>query len=139
MYSQEDIFKALQAGTNPEDMIRQFTDNMNAAIAQKKAEDQKKNQAYARKVAKMQAIIDEVFDFMKEFYPSLPITDDLRDGVDAHDLIESLDESVHQVAQLSAMFGDIMNEKKPQQSITIKKAIDSDDALNKFLKSNGLK
>lgn len=138
MYSQEDIFKALQAGTNPEDMIRQFTDNMNAAIAQKKAEDQKKNQAYARKVAKMQAIIDEVFDFMKEFYPSLPITDDLRDGVDAHDLVESLDDSVRQVEQLTSMFGGLVNEK-PQQSITIKKAIDSDDALNKFLKSNGLK
>lgn len=138
MYSQEDILKALQAGTNPEDMIRQFTDNMNAAIAQKKAEDQKKNQAYARKVAKMQAIIDEVFDFMKEFYPSLPITEDLRDGVDAHDLVESLDDSVRQVEQLTAMFGGIMNEK-PQQNITIKKTINSDDALNKFLKSNGLK
>lgn len=138
MYSQEDIFKALQAGTNPEDMIRQFTDNMNAAIAQKKAEDQKKNQAYARKVAKMQAIIDEVFDFMKEFYPSLPITDDLRDGVDAHDLVEALDDSVRQVEQLTSMFGGLVNEK-PQQSITIKKAINSDDALNNFLKSNGLK
>lgn len=138
MYKQEDILKALQAGANPDDLVRQFTDAMNAAINQKNAEDQKRRQAYARKVAAMEAIIGDVFAFLKEFYPELPLTDDLRDGVDAHVILEGLDESVAEAKQFLNMFNAPAAKPQVTKKPTINiKADTSDDVLNRFLQSNG--
>jgi GTP1/Obg family GTP-binding protein len=128
MYNVEELYKALQAGASADDMVRQFTDAMNAAIRQKNEDDQKTKQTYARKVAAMQAIIGDLCDFLVEFYPELPITDDLRGSIDATDILESLDEAVNQVRSVTNFVKNIPVEKhKPNE-----------DAIARFLKANGL-
>ena len=58
MVKQEDILKMLQEGADAGELAQQFADALNAAIAEKNAQA-------TQKVAKMQAIIDESFDFIE--------------------------------------------------------------------------
>lgn len=140
MYKQEDIFKALQAGANPDDLVRQFTDAMNAAINQKNAEDQKKKATYAQKVARMQEIIDTIGDYFKDFYPGLP-AEGLSDFASANALVEEIDETIDKLMQVQDTFSQFMNpptgDKKGQLAAAPTKK-DAEAALQKFLKSNGL-
>ena len=141
MYKQEDIFKALQAGANPDDLVRQFTDAMNAAINQKNAEDQKKKATYAQKVARMQEIIDAIGDYFKDFYPGLP-AEGLSDYADANALVEEIDETIDKLMQVQDTFSQFMNpptgDKKGQLAAAMPNKKDAEAALQKFLKSNGL-
>ena len=141
MYKQEDIFKALQAGANPDDLVRQFTDAMNAAINQKNAEDQKKKATYAQKVARMQEIIDAIGDYFKDFYPGLP-AEGLSDYADANALVEEIDETIDKLMQVQDTFSQFMNpptgDKKGQLAAAAPNKKDAEAALQKFLKSNGL-
>lgn len=141
MYKQEDIFKALQAGANPDDLVRQFTDAMNAAISQKNAEDQKKKATYAQKVARMQEIIDTIGDYFKDFYPELP-AEGLSDYADANALVEETDKAIEGVIQMQDTFARFMNpptgDKKGQLAAAAPTKQDAEMALQKFLKSNGL-
>lgn len=133
MYKQEDIFKALQAGANPDDLVRQFTDAMNAAINQK-------NATYAQKVARMQEIIDAIGDYFKDFYPGLP-AEGLSDYADANALVAEIDETIDKLMQVQDTFSQFMNpptgDKKGQLAAAPLKK-DAETALRKFLKSNGL-
>lgn len=141
MYKQEDIFKALQAGANPDDLVRQFTDAMNAAISQKNAEDQKKKATYAQKVARMQEIIDTIGDYFKDLYPELP-AEGLSDYADANALVEEVDKAIEGVIQMQDTFARFMNpptgDKKGQLAAAASTKQDAEMALKKFLKSNGL-
>ena len=141
MYKQEDIFKALQAGANPDDLVRQFTDAMNAAINQKNAEDQKKKATYAQKVARMQEIIDAIGDYFKDFYPGLP-AEGLSDYADANALVEEIDETIDKLMQVQDTFSQFMNpptgDKRGQLAAAAPTKKDAEAALQKFLKSNGL-
>lgn len=132
MYDVNELYKALQAGANPDDMVRQFTDAMNAAIKQKNEEDQKAKQNYARKVAAMQAIIGDLCDFLVEFYPELPVTNDLRGSIDATDILESLDDAVE---QLKTVTNFVKKQIPVEKHINIKP---NEDAIARFLKANGL-
>ena len=132
MYDVNELYKALQAGANADDMVRQFTDAMNAAIRQKNEDDQKAKQSYARKVAAMQAIIGDLVDFLVEFYPELPITDDLRGSIDATDILESLDDAVNQLKNVTNF---VKKQIPVEKQINIKP---NEDAIARFLKANGL-
>lgn len=141
MYRQEDILKALQEGADASALAQQFADALNAAIAQKNAEDAAKNQKVAEKMARMQAIIDEVFDFVDEFYPDLGIPADAREAITAEAMVDELDKTVAELAQLSKflkanknIFGEVPVVKVQKSAAPVGNA----DAIANFLKANGL-
>lgn len=141
MFRQEDILRQLQEGADAGALAQQFTDALNAAIAQKNAEDAAKNQKVAEKMARMQAIIDEVFDFMDEFYPEFKVPADAREAITAEGLVDELDKTVAELAQFSKflkanqnIFGEVPVVKVQKAAAPTAKA----DAIADFLRANGL-
>ena len=95
MYNMNDILAQLQSGQSAEEIAKSFTDALNAAI-------QKQNEATARRKAKisdMANLIDDIVDFIREYYPEilpedadLDITDD-----EVAELIDELDTAIPQL------------------------------------------
>jgi predicted secreted protein len=131
MFRQEDILRQLQEGADAGALAQQFTDALNAAIAQKNAEDAAKNKKIAEKVARMQAIVDEVFDFVDEFYPDFKVPEDLKAQVNGEMIVDAMEQAMDEVAQLTAF---MKNHNMQLQKRPTAKA----DAIADFLRANGL-
>lgn len=144
MVKQEDILKMLQEGADAGAIAQQFTDALNGAIAEKKAADEKKNAQVAQKVAKMQAIIDEAFDFIDEYYPDFKVPQEMRDEFTAEAVIDAMDQAAEDIKQLMSFAKSLKNdpvfqkvmEDKPARN-KISRAVKGDPILD-FLKANGL-
>ena len=134
MVRQEEIFKQLQEGADPDVLAQQFADALNAAIAQKNTEDAAKNQKVAEKIARMQAIIDEVFDFINDFYPDFAVSKKAREHVTADSIVDAFDEAVAEAKRLEALFHNILVAK---DKVNARKGA-SPDAIAEFLRANGL-
>ena len=144
MVKQEDILKALQEGADAQAMAQQFADALNAAIAQKNELDAKKNARVAQKVAKMQAIINETFDFIDEYYPDMKVPKEIREEITAEAIIDVIDQAEKEIKELTDFTKSLKNE------IAFQKAIEEKIAGNQikrpvvrepiadFLKANGL-
>lgn len=135
MFRQEDILRQLQEGVEAGALAQQFTDALNAAIAQKKAEDAAKNQRIAEKVARMQAIVDEMFDFIDEFYPEFAVPAELRNEVTGESIVDTMEQAKQEVAQLTSF---MQNRQKPTMKIKPAAPTVKADAIAEFLKANGL-
>lgn len=132
MFRQEDILRQLQEGVEAGALAQQFTDALNAAIAQKKAEDAAKNQRIAEKVARMQAIVDEMFDFIDEFYPEFAVPAEARNEVTGESIVDTMEQAKQEIAQLTSFM------KKPTVKIKPAAPTVKADAIAEFLKANGL-
>lgn len=144
MVRQEDIFKQLQEGADPGVLAQQFTDALNAAIAQKNTEDAKKNAQMTQKVAKMQAIIDEAFDFIDEYYPDFKVPAEMREEFTAESVIDAMDQAAEDIKHLVAfskslkndpLFQKVMEDKTAHTKLS--RAVKG-DPIAEFLRANGL-
>lgn len=103
MYNINDILAQLQGGQSAESIAQAFADTLNAAIA-KQNEEVVKAAARQEKVNWMCDIIEEIIEFVKEFYPELiPADTDLDfSESDVEDLIDELDAAIPQLVQLTS-------------------------------------
>lgn len=132
MFRQEDILRQLQEGVEAGAIAQQFTDALNAAIAQKNAEEAAKNKRIAEKVARMQAIVDEVFDFVDEFYPEFAVPVEARNEVTGESIVDTMEQAKQEIAQLTSFM------QKPTMKIKPAAPTVKADAIAEFLKANGL-
>ena len=144
MVKQEDIFKQLQEGADPSVLAQQFADALNAAIAEKNTADAKKNAQAAQKVAKMQAIIDEAFDFIDEYYPDFKVPKEMREEFTAESVIDAMDQAAEDIKHLVAFSKSLKNDPLFQKVMEDKTAHTKlnravkGDPIAEFLRANGL-
>ena len=144
MVKQEEILKMLQEGADAGALAQQFADALNAAIAEKNAADAKKNAQVAQKVAKMQAIINETFDFIDEYYPDMKVPKEMREEITAEAVIDAMDQAAEEIKQLVSFTKTLKNdpffqkvmEDKPAHN-KISRAVKG-DPIAEFLRANGL-
>lgn len=140
MVKQEEIFKMLQEGADAGELAQQFADALNAAIAEKNAADAKKNAQATQKVAKMQAIINEIFDFIDEYYPDMKVPKEMREEITAELVIDEMDKAAEEIKQLVSFTKTLKNDPFFQRVMEDKPAHNklSRDPIADFLKANGL-
>lgn len=160
MYNMNDILTQLQGGQSADQIAKSFTDALNAAI-QKQSEQNEANARRKAKISDMADLIEDIVDFIDEYYPELlPEDMDLEiTEADVAELIDELDAAIPQLVQLtSALKGLEELAAKPVSKVepigtakmTIKrpgaepvtfeaKDVSFGDAMEKFFRQNGLK
>ena len=130
MFNTENILNMLQSGQDADAIAKQFTEALNQAIAQQKAQDN-----FNEKVEFMQEIIDDLFDFIEEFYPDMEVSG-ARKEVDPVEIVRGLDDTYKEVSRIKKM----LQAKKvvPVSKLQPKPATGGTDAIAEFLKRNGL-
>ena len=129
MFSQDKILAMLQAGQDADTIAKQFADALNAAVQTNAAQSK-----FDEKVAYMDNIIDDLFDFIHAFYPDMDVAN-ARDEIDSADIVRGLDEAYKEVLRLKSMLKSGAPVRKP--NIVSKRG--SEDAIAAFLQANGLK
>ena len=158
MVNQNDIFTALQNGEDPQALANSFADALNAAIKQKAEADAKaaeeakaKQKAESIRQDKLDfaaGIIEDVMDFLEEFYPDI-YDEDLRKAATEHPelLVNAFDQAEAEVKRMKPLFdelerlvhaldsdGDSDKNMKPTP-----RPVRSINPIEDFLKMNGLK
>lgn len=136
MYSVNDILSLLEKGEKPETIAQNFTDILNAAIDQKKKDDEKAAKKKAEEEAKqklqetkkreLQTILDEIQMWCKTYYPELEIEGSLK----AEEVMPIFDGTVGSWKEFNKFFAKVPVEKKKDTE----KAVSADKAINDFLK-----
>lgn len=151
MINQNDIFTALQNGEDPEVIANSFTDALNAAIKQKAEADaelkaKKAENARQEKLDFAASLIEDIMDFLEEFYPDI-YDEDMRNAATEHPemLVDAFDQAEAEVKRMKPLFNEL------ERLIS---ALDSDgdkdmkptpiptparNPIEDFLKMNGLK
>ena len=140
MVEQKEILKMLQEGADAGELAQQFADALNAAIAEKNAADAKKNAQATQKIAKMQAIINEIFNFIDEYYPDMKVPKEMREEITAEAVIDAMDQAAEEIKQLVSLTKTLKNDPLFQKVMEDKPARNkiSRDPIADFLKANGL-
>jgi hypothetical protein len=150
MYNVNDILARLQNGESADVIAQSFADALNGALQKQQEEKAMAAKRHEDKVAALTAIVDDVIDFIEEFYPEM-----IPEGMDfefsAEDIegtIQALDDSMPQFIELNAALSDLQAlTKKPEADRVIAKAerkpatfaaAVNGDAITNFLKANGL-
>jgi hypothetical protein len=150
MYNVNDILARLQNGESADAIAQSFADALNGAIQKQQEEKAMAAQRHEDKVAALTAIVDDVIDFIEEFYPEM-----IPEGMDfefsAEDIegtIQALDESMPKFVELNAALSNLEAlTKKPEADRVVAKvdckpatftAAVGGDAIANFLKANGL-
>ena len=144
MYNINDILAQLQSGQSADEIAKSFTDTLNAAI-QKQNEQNERRKA---KISDMTSLIEDVFDFISEYYPEVMPKDmdlDITEA-DVAELIDELDTTIPQLASAFKDFEELTvkpigtTKKHPgAKSVTFKaEDFSFGDAMEKFFKQNGL-
>lgn len=136
MYSVNDILSLLEKGEKPETIAQNFTDILNAAIDQKKKDDEKAAKKKAEEEAKqklqetkkreLQTILDEIQMWCKTYYPELEIEGSLK----AEEVMPIFDGTVGSWKEFNKFFANVPIEKKKDTE----KVVNADKAINDFLK-----
>ena len=151
MINQNDIFTALQNGEDPQVLANSFADALNAAIKQKAEADaelkaKKAENARQEKLDFAASLIEDIMDFLEEFYPDI-YDEDMREAATSHPemLVDAFDHAEAEVKRMKPMFDEL------ERLIS---ALDSDgdkdmkptpiptparNPIEDFLKMNGLK
>ena len=152
MVNQNDIFTALQNGEDPQALANSFADALNAAIKQKAEADAKaaeeakaKQKAESIRQDKLDfaaSIIEDIMDFLEEFYPDV-YDKDMREAATSHPelLVNAFDQAEAEVKRMKPLFDELER---------LAKALDEDkdlkptstptrNPIEDFLKMNGLK
>lgn len=129
----EDILKRLMNGESADAIAKEFTDALNNAMqemkAQKEAEFQK-----TQKLMDTQNLIDVVIDYTKKYYPEV-VADIKEFDLSAEELIEALDTSLPKIVELNNA---VVELDKLLTPVAKKPAADAEDSILRFLKLNGL-
>ena len=154
MINQNDIFTALQNGEDPEAIANSFTDALNAAIKQKadadvKAAEEAKAKQKAENVRQEKldfaaSIIEDIMDFLEEFYPDV-YDEDMREAATSHPelLVNAFDQAEAEVKRMKPLFDELERlakaldedkDLKPTPTLTSVR-----NPIEDFLKMNGLK
>lgn len=136
MYSVNDILSLLEKGEKPEVIAQNFTDILNAAIDQKKKDDEKAAKKKAEEEAKqklqetkkreLQTILDEIQIWFQTYYPELEIQTSLK----AEEVMPIFDDTAGSLKEFNKLFAKVPIEKKKDTE----KAVSADKAINDFLK-----
>ena len=147
MYNVNDILARLQNGESADAIAQSFADALNGAIQKQQEEKAKRHED---KVAALTDIIDDVINFIEEFYPDMiPNGVDLEfNAEDVEGVIEALDDSIPKFKELGAALAELEAlTKKPEADRVVAKpnskpatftATVNGDAITNFLKANGL-
>lgn len=162
MFNIDEILAELAAGKSIEEIAQNAADVLNAAKAQhdkqeaeRKAreeaarkEEEKKKAAAAlqkkRKANSATAIMNSMFDFMDEFYPGFFSPKDIADfhrGFDAEAFVDAIDETVKMIKELPSVdkaLAEAGDRKNVSVKLTKEEEKELEDAIQKFLKENGL-
>lgn len=150
MYNVNDILARLQNGESADAIAQSFADALNGALQKQQEEKAMAAKRHEDKVAALTDIIDDVIDFIEEFYPEMiPAGMDFEfSAEDVEDVIKALDDSMPQFIELSAALSDLQAlTKKPEADRVVAKvdrkpatftAAVNGDAIANFLKANGL-
>lgn len=130
MFSTENILNMLQSGQDADAIAAQFASALNQALAQQKAQGQ-----YAEKIEFMEGIIDDLFDFIEEFYPDMDVTE-ARNEIDAEEIVKGLDDAYREVVRLKQMLQVRKAAANKIQPTAV--PVHTGDAITDFLKRNGL-
>ena len=150
MYNINDILAQLQSGQSADEIAKSFTDVLNAAI-QKQNEQTKADERRKAKISDMTNLIEDVIDFISEYYPEVMPKDmdlDITE-TDVAELIDELDTTIPQLASAFKDFEELTSSKgEPIDTAKKSPAIKSvtfeakdcsfGDAMEKFFKQNGL-
>ena len=147
MYNINDILAQLQSGQSADEIAKSFTDALNAAI-QKQNEQTKANERRKAKICDMTNLIEDVFDFISEYYPEVMPKDMDLDITEAEvaELIDELDTTIPQLVSAFKGFEELTvkpigtTKKHPgAKSVTFKaEDFSFGDAMEEFFKQNGL-
>ena len=143
MYDVNDILARLQNGENADAIAQEFADVLNDAI-QKRNEEKAAADRKANKVATLTYILDEIIEFVEEFYPELIVDEDLEvTPEDVERIIEVLDVYAPKFKELNAALAHLEplpskpSTPSPKKAIPVSFTIDT-DPINTFLKQHGL-
>ena len=113
MINQNDIFTALQNGEDPEAIANSFTDALNAAIKQKAEADaelkaKKAENARQEKLDFAASLIEDIMDFLEEFYPDI-YDEDMRNAATEHPemLVDAFDQAEAEVKRMKPLFNEL--------------------------------
>ena len=150
MINQNDIFTALQNGEDPEAIANSFTDALNAAIKQKAEADAELKAKKAENVRQEKldfaaSLIEDIMDFLEEFYPDV-YDEDMREAATSHPelLVNAFDQAEAEIKHMKPLFDELER---------LTKALEDSDKdlkptsiptharnpIEDFLKMNGLK
>ena len=147
MYNINDILAQLQSGKSADEIAKSFTDTLNAAIQKQKEQSERRK----AKICDMTNLIEEINDFLNEYYPEVMPKDVDLDITEA-EVAELIDELDTAIPQLVSAFKDLekltvshvepisTTKKRPNVKSVTFKAEDCSfgDAMEKFFKQNGL-
>ena len=127
MYSVNDILSLLEKGEKPEVIAQNFTDILNAAIDQKKKDEEEANKKLQEtKKRELQTILDEIQMWFNTYYPELRIQTSLK----AEEVMPIFDDTAGSLKEFNKLFAKVPTEKKKDTE----KNINADKAINDFLK-----
>ena len=150
MVNQNDIFTALQNGEDPEAIANSFTDALNAAIKQKAEADakaaeaakakQKAENARQEKLDFAASLIEDIMDFLEEFYPDV-YDEDMREAATSHPevLVDAFDHAEAEVKRMKPLFDELERLAKALDEDKDLKPTPTRNPIEDFLKMNGLK
>ena len=152
MINQNDIFTALQNGEDPEAIANSFTDALNAAIKQKAEADeaakakQKAENARQEKLDFAASLIEDIMDFLEEFYPDI-YDEDMREAATSHPemLVDAFDHAEAEVKRMKPMFDELerlisaLDSDGDKDMKPTPRPARSANPIEDFLKMNGLK
>ena len=156
MVNQNDIFTALQNGEDPEVIANSFTDALNAAIKQKADADakaaeeakakQKAENARQEKLDFAASLIEDIMDFLEEFYPDI-YDEDMREAATSHPemLVDAFDHAEAEVKRMKPMFDELerlisaLDSDGDKDMKPTPRPVRSANPIEDFLKMNGLK
>ena len=136
MVNQNDIFTALQNGEDPQVLANSFADALNAAIKQKAEADakaaeeakakQKVENVRQEKLDFAAGIIEDIMDFLEEFYPDV-YDEDMRNAAAEHPemLVNAFDQAEAEIKRMKPLFNELDR---------LISALDSDDDGDKDMK-----
>ena len=150
MVNQNDIFTALQNGEDPQVIANSFADALNAAIKQKaeadaKAAEEAKAKQKAENVRQEKldfaaSIIEDIMDFLEEFYPDV-YDEDMRNAATSHPevLVDAFDNAEAEVKRMKPLFDELERLAKALDDDKDLKPTPARNPIEDFLKMNGLK
>ena len=156
MINQNDIFTALQNGEDPQVLANSFADALNAAIKQKaeadaKAAEEAKAKQKAENVRQEKldfaaSIIEDIMDFLEEFYPDV-YDEDMRKAATEHPemLVDAFDQVETEVKRMKPLFNELerlvsaLDDDGDKDMKPTPRPVRSANPIEDFLKMNGLK
>ena len=156
MINQNDIFTALQNGEDPQVLANSFADALNAAVKQKAEADakaaeaakakQKAENARQEKLDFAASLIEDIMDFLEEFYPDI-YDEDMRNAATSHPelLVDAFDNAEAEVKRMKPLFDELehlisaLDSDGDKDMKPTPRPVRSANPIEDFLKMNGLK